>query len=180
MTLCNENFLSPAGFRLDIPGFESVGFQCTNVNVPGISMNGPVAATPYNDFQLGGDKLNYQELQLTFLIDENCANYSLIHNWMVGITYPQKADQWGDFVKEMTDKDFQNERFVDQLDLYLNILNSNFNTAFKVHFYDAFPVSLNSLEFSTDQTDIQYMKAQVTFKYTYFKLTNSNDKELTL
>ena len=180
MTLCNENFLSPAGFRLDIPGFKSVGFQCTNVNVPGISMNGPVAATPYNDFQLGGDKLNDQELQLTFLIDENCANYALIHNWMVGITYPQKSDQWGNFVEEMKDKDFQNERFIEQLDLYVHILNSNFNTAFKLHFYDAFPVSLNSLEFSTDQTDIQYMKAQVTFKYTYFKLTNSNDKELTL
>ena len=99
---------------------------------------------------------------------------------MVGITYPQKADQWGDFVEEMKDKDFQNERFVDLLDLYLHILNSNFNTAFKVHFYDAFPVSLNSLEFSTHRTDIQYMKAQVTSKYTYFKLTNSNDKELTL
>jgi hypothetical protein len=180
MTLCNENFLSPSGFRLDIPGFKSIGFQCTNANVPGISMNGPTQATPYNDFQLAGDKLNYESLVLTFLIDEDCLNYSLIHNWMVGITYPQKSDQWYEFAEQMRDKDFENSSQLDQIDLYLNILSSNFNTAFKLHFYDAFPVRLNSLEFNTDITDIQYLKAEVEFKYTYYKLTNSNDKQLTL
>ena len=61
MTLCNENFLSPAGFRLDIPGFKSIGFQCTNAIVPGISMNGPTQATPYNDFQLA---VSYTHLTL--------------------------------------------------------------------------------------------------------------------
>lgn len=184
MTLCNENFLSPTGFKLIIPGFESIGFQCTSVNLPGVSMGGPMQATPYNDFQLAGDKLNYEDLTVTFLIDESCANYSLIHNWMVGMTYPQKSTQWRDFVKQMKDKDFQidksSEAFLDQVDVYLHILNSNFNVTTKVHFYNAFPVTLTPMEYSSDSTDIEYLKATITFKYTYFKLLDKDNQQLTL
>jgi hypothetical protein len=181
MTICNENFLSPTGFKLVVPGFTSIGFQCTSVNIPGISMGGPNQATPYNDFQLTGDKLTYEEFVVRFLIDEDCINYSLIHNWMVGITYPQKGSQWRDFVNEMKDKDFQvNDDFLDQTDLYLHILNSNYNTSFKVYFVDSFPVALTPMEFSTDQNDVQYLSAEIRFRYTFFKLTDRFDKPLTL
>jgi len=181
MTVCNENLLSSSGFKLVIPGFDSIGFQCTSANIPGISMGGPNQATPYNDFQLTGNKLVYENFIVKFLIDENCTNYSLIHNWMVGITYPQKASQWSNFVDQMKNKDFQvNDKFLDQTDLYLYILNSNFNTSFKVHFVDAFPVELTPMEYSTDVRDIQYLSAEVTFKYTYFKLLDKFDKNLTL
>lgn len=184
MTLCNENFLSPTGFKLVIPGFESIGFQCTSVNLPGVSMGGPMQATPYNDFQLAGDKLNYEDLTVTFLIDESCTNYSLIHNWMVGMTYPQKSTQWRDFAEQMKNKDYQikqsSEEFLDQVDVYLHILSSNFNVSTKVHFYNAFPVALTPMEYSSDSTDIEYLKATITFKYTYFKLLDNEDKQLTL
>lgn len=144
-------------------------------------MGGPNQATPYNDFQLTGDKLTYEEFVVRFLIDEDCTNYSLIHNWMVGITYPQKANQWREFVNDMKDKDFQvSDEFLDQTDLHLFILNSNYNTSFKVHFTDAFPVALTPMEYFTDATDIQYLSAEIRFRYTYFKLLNRFDKPLTL
>ena len=180
MTLCNENFLSPSGFKLVIPGFSSIGFQCTTASVPGVSMGGPTQATPYNDFQLTGDKLNYEDFNITFLINEDCQNYALIHNWLIGITYPQKSNQWREFVDQMKDKDFQNDNNLEQLDIFLYVLNSNYNTAYKVHFFDAFPVSISSMEYSTELTDIEYLKAAVTFKYTYFKLLDASDRPLTL
>ena len=68
----------------------------------------------------------------------------------------------------------------EDFDLYLRILTSNFNTSFKCQFVDAAPISLSTLEFSTDQTDVQYLIAEATFRYVYFKLTNKNDTELTL
>ena len=142
-------------------------------------MGGPTQATPLNDFQLSGDKLSYETLTVRFLVDEDCNNYSLIHNWMVGITYPQKEDQWYKFAETMRDKDFKDDD-LDTIDLYLRILTSNFNTSFKCQFVDAAPISVSTLEFSTDQNDLQYLIAEVTFRYTYFKLTNSNNKELTL
>ena len=160
-----SNFLAPVAFQLDIPFFKEVSFQCNEANIPGISMEGPQQATVYNDFQLSGDKLNYEDFTISFLVDEDMRNYSIIHNWMTGITYPQKAEQWRD---------------VDRLDLTLRILNSSFNTQTVVKIYDAFPVAITSLPFSVDTNDIQYLTADVTFKYTYFKLLDKNDKELTL
>lgn len=174
-----SNFLAPVAFQLDIPFFKEVSFQCNAANIPGISMGGPQQATIYNDFQLSGDKLNYEDFSVTFLIDENMSNYSIIHNWMTGITYPQKADQWREFANTMLDKKHQGVD-VDRLDLTLRILNSSFNTQTVVKLYDAFPVGLSSLPFSVDTNDIQYLTADATFKYTYFKLLDKNDNELTL
>lgn len=181
MSHCNTNFLSPSGFILTLPGFDEIAFQCTTVNLPGISMNGPMQATPYNDFQLTGDTLNYEDLELSFLVDEDCVNYSLIHNWMVGITYPQKSDQWRNFVEKMKNKDFVVEdESIEQIDLFLTVLNSNYNETFKMHFVDAFPISLTPLQFSTEETDIQYLKATVRFKYLYFKITDPENIEKTI
>ena len=179
MTQCNANFLAPTGFQLDIPGFSSVGFQVVSANIPGISMGGPQQATPLNDFQLSGDKLDYESLTIRFLVDEDCRNYSLIHNWMVGITYPKLEGSWHEFAQAMRDRNFQDES-LDSIDMYLRILSSNFNTIFKCKFVEAHPVALSTLEFSTDQTDIQYLVAEATFKYVYFTLTDKKDKDLTL
>jgi len=175
----NTNFLAPVAFQLDIPLFKEVSFQCNSANIPGISMGGPQQATPFNDFQLSGDKLNYEDFQVTVLVDEDLRNYSIIHNWMTGITYPHKADQWREFANAMVAKEHKGPDY-DRLDLTLRILNSSFNTQTVVKIYDAFPVGITSLPFSVDTNDIQYLTADITFKYTYFKLLDKNDKELTL
>ena len=176
----NPNFLSPTAFCLSLPGFSEVSYQVQSANIPGIDMNGPIQATPYNDFQLGGDKLNYQDLTIQFLVDEKCVNYSLIHDWMVGITYPQKSTQWRDFVQKQVDKKFADVWNIDQVQITLEILNNNYNTSFKIDFVDAFPVSLSTLQFDTNTNDIQYLTATAVFKYTYFKLLDKNNKQLTL
>lgn len=175
----NTNFLAPVAFQLDIPLFKEVSFQCNSANIPGISMGGPQQATMFNDFQLSGDKLNYEDFQVTILIDEDLRNYSIIHNWMTGITYPQKSGQWREFADKMVEKEHKGPDY-DRLDLTLRILNSSFNTQTVVKIYDAFPVGITSLPFSVDTNDIQYLTADITFKYTYFKLLDKNDKELTL
>lgn len=180
MTQCNDNFLSPTGFILDIPGFSSIGFHCVSANIPGISMGGPQQATPFNDFQLSADKLSYDNLTVRFLVDEYCANYALIHNWMVGITYPQKSTQWRDFVNEMIDKKFADVWNIDQVDITLTVLTSNYNPGFKIQYVDAFPVALTPVQFTTEDNDINYLKATATFQYMYYKITDTFDKQLTL
>ncbi len=175
----NLNFLAPVAFQLDIPIFKDVSFDCTAANIPGVSMGGPQQATPFNDFQLSGDKLNYEDFTITMLVDEDMRNYSIIHNWMTGITYPQKASQWREFADKMVEKEHKGPDY-DRLDLTLRVLNSNFNTQIVVKLYDAFPIGTAGLPFNVDTNDIQYLTANVTFKYTYFKLLDKNDKELTL
>ena len=52
----------------------------------------------------------------------------------------------------------------------LIVYNSSFNPIAKILFKDMFPVSLTSVPFSADATDINYIMATATFKYTIFNV----------
>ena len=56
-----------------------------------------------------------------------------------------------------------------KIDGTLLILSSHNNTTKEILFRDLFPTSLSALEFSTQQTEIEYLQATASFKYTYFE-----------
>jgi hypothetical protein len=69
-----------------------------------------------------------------------------------------------------------------QLGLYsdgsLIILTSSQNANFKINFKDMFPYDLSALQFDATNTDIQYLTADVSFKYTIYNITDMNDEKL--
>ena len=46
------------------------------------------------DIDVPGDKLQYGEFSLRFLVDENMENYMSIHNWLTGLGYPETTEQF--------------------------------------------------------------------------------------
>ena len=61
-------------------------------------------------------------------------------------------------------------------DARLLILNSNYNSISIVNFYNIFPTSLTTLEFDASVTDVNYLTADVNFKYTLYEITDKNGK----
>ena len=55
-------------------------------------------------------------------------------------------------------------------DATLAILSSHNNVTKEITFRDCFPTNLSAVEFSTQQTDVEYLQADVTLKYTYFDI----------
>ena len=49
-----------------------------------------------------GDDLTYENLDVTFLVDEKLAKYREVHNWMVGIGFPQSRTQYGTLKQRVT------------------------------------------------------------------------------
>ena len=43
------------------------------------------------------------------------------------------------------------------------------------HFYEAFPISISSLEFDSAATDLEYFTATATFQYTNYEIRNLLD-----
>ena len=98
-------------------------------------------------------------------------NYKIVHDWIIGLGFPETAQQFKDLT---TDQDGVTRNMGGQYaDGTLRILNSNFNEVAKVKFLDMFPVSLSSLDFDATSTDVNYFTAQATFKYTVYQLTSS-------
>ena len=51
-------------------------------------MTNATQVTPLRDIPKPGTKLNYEDLTMTFIVDEDLANYQEIHGWLVGLGFP--------------------------------------------------------------------------------------------
>ena len=165
--LTNRNFLSPAGFLFNITKEPKVSFFCTSASIPSLSFETNIQPSYLKDIDVPGEKIQYENLRVKFLVDEDLKNYMAIHNWITGIGYPESL---GNFKTEVTKDDGSmdlNQQFSDGS---LTIQNSNYRTTAVVKFKDLFPVSLTSLEFDTGVTDIQYFTAEATFRYLVYNI----------
>lgn len=162
----NRNFLSPVGFRFTLSKYKKVSFFCNTAKIPSITLGTELQATYLKNIDVPGDIIAYNDLTLTFLVDENMENYLEIHNWITGLGFPETTKQYKDLITSDESQDI-NEGFSDGT---LYILNSNYNTVRSVIFQDLYPVSLSSLDFNASETDIEYFTAQATFKYTVYTI----------
>tara|TARA_B100001093_G_scaffold248413_1_gene237840 strand:- start:335 stop:802 length:468 start_codon:yes stop_codon:yes gene_type:complete len=149
----NKNFLSPVGFELkvDFRKYPNLEFFCTAASLPGISMT--EASAPYKGANVGliGDRITFDDFTVRFNVTENMDNYIETFDWMHDI---------------VNGGDINNI----QSDAILVLLNSHNNKIKEIRFKDIFPTSLSGLDFDVNQGDIEYLTAEVTFKYTYFEI----------
>lgn len=146
----NKNFLSPVGFQLKLESkkYENIEYFCTSVTLPDVSI--AESPTPFrgSNMGMGGDRLNFSNLEVTFNVTENMENYIEMFNWLHDIVNVGES----------------------KIDGTLLILSSHNNVTKQIRFLDLFPTSLSALEFSTQQTEVEYLQASVSFKYTYFEV----------
>jgi hypothetical protein len=171
----NRNFLSPVGFKFTLAKEPKVAFMCNSAAIPQITLGVAKQPTYLKNIDVPGEILTYDDLTLKFLIDEDMTNYMKVHNWLTGLGFPETAEQY----KNLTTNDDQirdsKEAFSDGS---LHILNSNYRDVAVVKFRDLFPVSLSALEFDSTPTDVIYLTAQVTFKYTIYDILGTDGKPL--
>ena len=177
--IANRNYMSPVGFKLILTKTPKVDFLCQSANIPQISMGTAVQPSYLKDIPVPGDKVLYDDLTVSFLVDEKMENYLAIHKWITGLGYPESIGQYNQLKK---DDNRTNSRVSDAGDpLYfqysdatLQVLNSNYKPSVLINFKDAFPISLSTLDFDVTTRDYNYFTAQVTFKYTIYNITDPN------
>ena len=135
------------------------------------------------DIPVPGDKVLYDDLTVSFLVDEKMENYLSIYKWITGLGYPESLGQYDQLRKDdnRTDRivgDQGDPRYFNYSDATLQVLNSNYKPSVLINFKDAFPVSLSTLDFDVTTRDYNYFTAEVTFKYTIFSITDPNGVRL--
>jgi hypothetical protein len=175
----NRNFLSPVGFKFTLNRAPKVAFFGNSANIPGMTLGVAVQSTYLKDIDIPGDKVQFNDLTLRFLVDENLENYMEIQNWIRGIGYPESLDEIYAWQRSNPNMNLQEKS---QMNLYsdatLSILTSSNNSNFKVKFLDVFPYSLTDLQFDATDSDIDYLTAEVTFKYTIYNIVDNADNPL--
>ena len=173
----NRNFLAPTGFKFALKRSPGVAFFCNEANIPDMTLGEATQPSYLKDIPVPGDKIQFGDLSLRFLVDEDLSNYMEIQNWIRGLGFPEDL---GEF-EELTEKGVLNDGKAYSYkqsgdDIYsdgtLQILSSNLVAKFNVNFKDLFPVSLSTITFDATDTDIEYFTAEATFKYTIYNLTD--------
>ena len=178
------DYSSPTQFRFLINQLPKVQYFTVAANIPGITLGEGVFNTPLKDIPLLGDKLTYEDLTITFIVDENLENYIEMHTWLTAIGFPKDKSQFRNFRSATSNvasatrgesndigdvKPSTPERAM-YSDAVMTILTNKNNPVVECRFADVFPTSLSGLTYSQNQTDVDYLTAEVNFKYQIYEI----------
>ena len=177
--ISNRNFLSPVGFKFSLKRAPGVAYFCNQANIPSLDLGIAEQPTWLKNIDVPGDKIQFGDLTLRFLVDEDLVNYMELQRWIRGLGYPEDMDEFRKLECEnVMPSNFGNAGDQIYSDGTLQILSSNLVPAFQVVFTDLFPYTLSTVMFDATDTDIEYFTADVSFKYTIYNLTNMENKAL--
>jgi len=177
--ISNRNFLSPTGFKFGLKRSPGVAFFCNQANIPSLDLGVAEQPSYLKDIPVPGDKMQFGDLNLRFLVDEDLVNFMEIQNWMRGLGFPESLAEFNELKEQAILGPMGKSTGDVYSDGTLQILSSNLVPKFQVVFSDLFPYSLSTVTFDATDTDIDYFTADVAFKYTIYEITDLENKPLT-
>lgn len=154
------NNLGSANWIATIYGAEDLVLKFTKFELPGVSA-GVTALGNRTEFiaQTGGGHIEYDNLEIEFLVDEDLKNYRKLYKWMRDNAKRGIDENVSIFVHFIgNDKQFQ---------------------GVEVEFYECFPIALDKLELDTDGHEAD-VHCGVTFAYTAFDFVDETDRDADL
>lgn len=159
----NLNYLQPTAFKLSIDrkNYPNLEFFAQTVSHPSMSLT--VADLPFRrtNIHLAGDKLTFDELSATIILDEDMKSYIEMYNWMERLVEQNNRPA----TKRLEDLP------PTSADITLSVLSSHNNSNRKISYADCMPTSLGNINFEATVSDVQYLTFPVTFRFTYFTIS---------
>jgi len=162
-----------------------VEFFIQTANVPGITLGSTSFETPLKDIAGVGDKVTYQTLDVSFLVDENLNNYKELHDWVKGIGFPQDHTQFKSLQATGSDR-FPGSTAGASVpgvatpkplaeggiysDATLIVLNSKNIAKTEIRFQNVYPTSIGSLSYDIKASDVDYLQCTASFSYMYYDM----------
>ena len=164
----NKNFLSPVGYKLEIPRAPNFNYFIQSIDLPDISLQKTEAPTPFRPLNLPGEHLDYGDIRVTFKIDEDLKGYFEMYEWLKALGRPASGEQARALYEK---KPGDGEGIYSQATI--TILNSNMQPNLSITYLDVLPLRLSGFTFESNIEDIQYVTASMDlsfrdFTYTYF------------
>lgn len=154
------NNLGSANWLVNINGQEEIAIKLVKFQLPSVNA-GVTAIGNRSEFilQTSGDHIQYDNLEIEFLVDENLLNYIKLYKWMRRNAKEGIADDTSISVHFIgNDKKFQ---------------------GIEVEFYECFPIALGEIDLETDGNEPD-VHCSATFAYTAFDFVTKTDRDADL
>jgi hypothetical protein len=150
----NKNFLQPTGFRVVIEreNYGNLEFFAQSVQHPGSTVGAAVMANPRlsGGLPVPGDSIDYGELTLTLILDEDLTAYKEMQKWLEGSVYGE-GDPYHD--------------------IRVIVLTSHNNFCAQILYKNCIPTSLGSVELASTTGDVTYVNFDAGFRFSEFVLS---------
>lgn len=168
MRICEieTNLLQNNSYQLVLPRFPKTQFFATDFVMPEISLPASNVATPFTNLQFAGDKPMFAPMRFNFMVNADMSNFQEIHDWLHNIGF---AESYVDYT-QYHNKTLPHQSLGEQ-DASVIVLSSKGNPIRTLTFFDAIPISLSGMEFTSQDPNTTYVKASVVMAYTNYKFT---------
>ena len=158
----NVNYLYPNFFRFNIFKLPKFVYFVQKLSLPPFGTDGNlVQPNRFVNAVHPNTKATFGQLAVTFLVDEDMANYRELYDWMQTIYLIKDHKKFDSNI---------NHHFSDGT---LHILNSAMNPKKEIRFRNLMPVQISGLDFDSSISDLSPLIADITFAFDYYEFVDS-------
>jgi len=180
------DYADPTKFKFQITKLPRVEFNSIQANIPGITLTELNQPTRLMPVRIPGNDMTFEDLNITFIVDEDLTNYRSVHDWMAGLAQMDSDDKYRELITDGGDRmplsqqaNLQDAGRVTTAtndgaifsDAKMIILSARNIPIVELTFEDTYPKSLSGLDYNQSATDVEYLTATVTFGYKLHKYT---------
>lgn len=164
----NINFLSPLGFKFTIKKTPHVNYFLQRITIPGLVL-GSANQPTFFAFPIpwSGDLL-FNDLTITFKVDEDLKNYLEIWQWMVELGFPSEFKQYRDILHR--NEEYHPKVGETTTDGTLIVYSNKMQPQYEIVFEDMWPTTLSDLTFESTNPDVVHITCDVSFKFKLYKI----------
>ena len=180
------DYADPTKFKFTSTKLPRVEFNCIQANIPGVSLAELTQPTRLMPIRIPGNDLTFEDLTISFIVDEDLTNYRSVHDWMAGLSQIDSDDKYRELIADGQDRmpRSQQNNSTDAgrvtsatpdgaifADSKMIILSARNIPIVEITFRDCYPKSLSALEYNQNATDVEYLTASVSFGYKLHEYT---------
>ena len=155
----NQNYIYPTYFQFVLSALPKMTYFITKANLPDFGYDSAlIQPNRFSSIKHPANKLGFQDLELSFLVDEDMSNWREISDW---IKRTSVVDDHLDFDTSVKD------HFCDGT---LIITNSSMRPNVEVTFRNMFPTRINGFQFDSGITELTPFETTATFAYDYYEV----------
>jgi hypothetical protein len=142
----------------------NVQYFCQAVNIPGMQLGAAPLSYSGLDINAPGNKMMYNQLAMTFTVDEAMKSWQDIHSWFRSIAAPTGSNERNRLSSLQSNRSGTKS----YSDATLTVLSALNNPLFRVKYYNCFPISLSDIQFDTKMSADDIITSDAIFLFDYF------------
>lgn len=172
MTVLSENPISlnlqsELNFKFMLRRAPATEYWCQTFKVPNITLPPSRVPSPSLRVPMQGDHLVFEDLTLTFKIDDQFQNWLEMHNWMTGIGNPNNTGN--NYTQLESNPNYLGYGLYSDLQLF--VMDSQHQATLVFNFERCSPIFLSGPQFVTKDGTVNYMDSTVNFSYLKYHIS---------